>query len=123
MIVLVRAQIPATVAAAVVRQIRRVRPTRSASRVIEAILMSHRGGRNMTATAGIPTHTTTYISSQHLGKHLMGFTHRKLGSATAALFPISLKTIARCPLNLVRYMKLLRLIPESRQKSGSHQTC
>lgn len=68
MIVLVRAQIPATVAAAVVRQIRRVRTTRSVRRVVDTTLKSRRGGRNMTATAGIPTHTITYISSQHLNK-------------------------------------------------------
>lgn len=92
MIVLVRAQIPATVAAAVVRPIRRVRPTRSARRV-EATLKLRRGGRNMTATAGIPTHTITYISSQNLDKNLRSSTHRKLGSATAALFPISRATI------------------------------
>lgn len=89
MIILVRAQIPATVAAAVVQPIRRVRPTRSARRVVETI-KSRRGGRNMTATAGIPTHTITYFSSQHLDKNLMSFTHRTLDSATAALFPISL---------------------------------
>lgn len=90
MIVLVRAQIPAIVATAIVRQIRRVRQTRAVHPVIETTLMSRRGGRNTTATAGIPTHTITYISSQHLDKHLLSFTHRKLGSATAALFPISL---------------------------------
>lgn len=80
MIVLVRAQIPTTVAAAVVRPVRRVRTTRSTRRVVLETLKSRRGGRNMTATAGIPTHTITYISSQHLNENLRNFTHRKPGS-------------------------------------------
>lgn len=93
-IVLVRAQIPATVTAAVLRPIRRVRSTRSASRVVKATLKSRRGGRNMTATAGIPMHTITYISGQQIVKNLRSSTHWKAESATASLFRIFVRTIA-----------------------------
>lgn len=94
MIVLVRAQIPATVTAAVLRPIRRVRSTRSARRVVKATLKSRRGGRNMTATAGIPMHTITYISGQQIVKNLRSSAHWKVDSATASLFRISVTTIA-----------------------------